>query len=174
VNLTEKSAANRRKVSNLHLPCFLPEDSKVEEMSLLEMLVKLFIKHESMARTIDEELDNELMEEIPEDEPAAGSDDEESASGQLNRANDMNEDEIISALNSAMKKATSHMHDSMTASYIGLLIGCLVQTDEVRDTLLRNTYNFYRPWLKSYALCCLMEMPRVFWNSWNALESLPS
>jgi hypothetical protein len=99
-----------------------------EEMNALNFLTLLFVHHENMARTVDEELDNQLLGKGPEDEPN-GSDNEDSE--RLQRPNDMNQDEIINALNLAMKKATSHMQDSMMASYVGLLIGCLIQTDEV-------------------------------------------
>jgi hypothetical protein len=130
--LTEKSAANRRKVCNIRLKPYKIEDGEAieetEEMSALHFLTLLFVRHETMARTVDEELDNQLLEEGPEEEQN-GSDEEDSE--RLQRPNDMNEDEIINALNSAMKKATSHMQDSMMASYVGLLIGCLIQTDEV-------------------------------------------
>lgn len=37
---------------------------------------------------------------------------------------------MVSVLNSAMSKATVHMHDSMMASYLALLIGCLINTNE--------------------------------------------
>jgi hypothetical protein len=133
INLTEKSAANRRKVCNLKLQVYKLEEGKSveepDELSTLDFLTLLFVKHETMARTVDEELDSQLLEEGPEDEGGSGGEEEDGE--RLNRPNDMNEEEILNALNSAMKKATTHMQDSMMASYLGLLIGCLIQTDEV-------------------------------------------
>ncbi|KAI6180878.1 hypothetical protein M3Y98_00768800 [Aphelenchoides besseyi] len=179
VNLTEKSASNRRKVSNLRCEFFAPileekkpaADSKQptpnssqasstngsdsspqkrecngpEQLSVLEMLTRVFCRHEEQARSVDEELDNEMFEEVLEEEEAEGegSGDENgatsaaNAAGRLTRAPDLNDDEIVSALNSAMQKATAHMHDSMIASYVALLIGCLVQTDETMGDKLR-------------------------------------
>jgi hypothetical protein len=132
VNLTEKTANNRRKVCNLKLKVYKLEDGKAveepEEQQTLEFLTRLFVTHENMARTVDEELDNDLLEEAPEADLSEGEDED---SDRLQRPNDMNEDEIINAVNSAMKKATAHMQDSMMSSYVGLLIGCLV-TDEVK------------------------------------------
>lgn len=94
----------------MHLKPYKIEDGKAveekEDTTALQFLTVLFVRHETMARTVDEELDNQLLEEGPEDEPD-GSDNEDSE--RLQRPNDMNEDEIINALNSAMKKATTHM-----------------------------------------------------------------
>ena len=51
--------------------------------------------------------------------------------GRLQRPTELSEDEILNTVQSAMNKASAHMEDSMIASYLALLVGCLVDTDEV-------------------------------------------
>ncbi len=41
------------------------------------------------------------------------------------------EDEMASTMQAAMNKASTHMEDSVVASYVALLIGCLIQQNEV-------------------------------------------
>lgn len=128
MNLTEKSPNNRKKIYNMKLP---HTDSSVEppstqELGVLAILTRVFVQHEASARVVDEELDNELLEEVPEDA------DEQAASEQdaLQRLrNDLNEDDMATALNSAMQKAHAHMQDSMLASYLAMFISCLIQED---------------------------------------------
>lgn len=101
----------------------------------------MFVRHESRARTVDEELDRDLLEEVPEDadeivnaQDGGGDEDEVGASqnGRLNRPTaGIDAAEVVTALNSAMLKAKNHMLDSMVASYVALLLGCLVHSDEV-------------------------------------------
>lgn len=70
-----------------------------------------------MVRTVDEELDNQLMEDGFEDEPNEQNASDDEDADRLSRPGQINEDEIINALNSAMTKATSHMQDSMMGEF---------------------------------------------------------
>jgi hypothetical protein len=130
VNLAERSSNNRLKILSLKIP-FYNENGEPHEFSVLEMLTKLFIHHESTARSIDEELDNDLMEEPEEDlDEETSRDGVAEDNGRLRRPVELTEDEIVNAVQTAMNKASAHMEDSMIASYLALFIGCLVQTDE--------------------------------------------
>lgn len=88
-----------------------------------------------MARNLDEELDNDLIFE----EPMEDEEEQESqmpncikkTNGRLNRQVEMSENEILNVMRSAMNKASAHMEDSMLSSYIALLVGCIIDTDEV-------------------------------------------
>ena len=157
VNLTEKSASNRRKILNVKVNyCSIEDEPSAsgdasaetrrtlsadgEKLTTLEALARLFIRHESRARAVDEELDRELLEEVPEDAEGGGGDDADeeddddpTSSGRLQRPPDAGIDaaEVVTALNSAMLRAKNHMLDSMVASYVALLLGCLINTDEV-------------------------------------------
>lgn len=44
---------------------------------------------------------------------------------------ELSEDEMVEAVQNAMNKASSHMEDSVLASYFALLIGCLLLQNEV-------------------------------------------
>ncbi|VDN57702.1 unnamed protein product [Dracunculus medinensis] len=89
----------------------------------------LFVYHESIARSIDEELDNDLvLEDVPDDSNCTDDDDD----GRLHRLPaELTEDEMIETVQKAMNKASKHMEDSVLASYFALLIGCLLQQNEV-------------------------------------------
>ncbi|CAB3406174.1 unnamed protein product [Caenorhabditis bovis] len=112
-----------------------------------DIYVMLFVHHESQAKTIDEDLDKELaFEECEgeENEDDGSSDDEDGAKkdGRLdrNKMDDMNDDDMVNAVQQVMTKAHAHMEDSIIASYLALLIGCLLQqneehVDEVRKEL---------------------------------------
>uniref|UniRef100_A0A914DPE3 WAPL domain-containing protein n=1 Tax=Acrobeloides nanus TaxID=290746 RepID=A0A914DPE3_9BILA len=51
----------------MKIPVYDENSKTSEEVPSLEAFTKLFLKHESAAKTIDEELDNDLdMEIIPE------------------------------------------------------------------------------------------------------------
>lgn len=52
--------------------------------------------------------------------------------GRLHRLpTELSEDEMVEAVQNAMNKASSHMEDSVLASYFALLIGCLLLQNEV-------------------------------------------
>lgn len=81
------------------------------------------------------------MEIIPEEGPGGNNDDEDDETngfeenGRLVRKDtEMTEDEILQSVQRAMNKASAHMEDSVMASYIGLLLGSLIQKDEVSNT----------------------------------------
>ncbi|CAB3406173.1 unnamed protein product [Caenorhabditis bovis] len=125
----------------------LVERCNVNRKKLIGINVKLFVHHESQAKTIDEDLDKELaFEECEgeENEDDGSSDDEDGAKkdGRLdrNKMDDMNDDDMVNAVQQVMTKAHAHMEDSIIASYLALLIGCLLQqneehVDEVRKEL---------------------------------------
>ncbi|KAH7725560.1 Protein WAPL-1 a [Aphelenchoides avenae] len=131
VNLAERSSSNRAKIVSLKVPLFEPDTADRQECSALEALTKLFLRHEANARSIDEDLDNDLMLEEPDgDEDDAAAEPSADDNGRLRRPVELTEDEIVNAVQGAMNKASAHMEDSMIASYLSLFIGCLVQTEE--------------------------------------------
>ena len=106
---------------------------------------KLFIRHDSAAKTIDEEFDNDLVAEVPEEQNNNG----ENGNGR-DMVQNMSQDEILAAMQSLVSKASTHMEDSefgfsktkflfvflgMIAAYCSLAIGILVGTDSVRICL---------------------------------------
>lgn len=97
----------------------------------------MFAAHEAAARTVDEEFDKELeFEDIPEDP-----DDESNGinnDGRLHRGEDMNEEDAFRAMQAAMSKVDSHMEDSVFASYLGLVLGCLIQRDSENATYVKS------------------------------------
>ncbi|KAI1713321.1 wings apart-like protein regulation of heterochromatin domain-containing protein [Ditylenchus destructor] len=141
VNVVERRGANRQKMLAMKIPFYDTDSKQISEMPTLEALTKIFVRHDSAARTLDEELDNDLAFEEPldsgdEDESSnhgvGSSQDQNSGAdnGRLNRATELSEDEMLNAVQSAMNKASAHMEDSMIASYLALFIGCLLETDE--------------------------------------------
>ena len=123
VNLLEKCPANRRKFINLKSE-FIDKTSVLGqqgvESSSLDILTKvlfevleisnkkffkLFIHHDSAAKVIDEEFDNELLNEEPPDEDGGNE------NGQEKAAN-MSQDEVLTAIQTLMNKASTHMEDS--------------------------------------------------------------
>uniref|UniRef100_A0A914N847 WAPL domain-containing protein n=1 Tax=Meloidogyne incognita TaxID=6306 RepID=A0A914N847_MELIC len=127
VNLLEKCPANRRKFINLKSE-FIDKASILGqqgvEFSSLDILTKLFIHHDSAAKVIDEEFDNELLNEEPPDEDGGNE------NGQEKAAN-MSQDEVLTAIQTLMNKASTHMEDSMVASYCSLVVAIVVGTDNV-------------------------------------------
>ncbi|KAL3115791.1 hypothetical protein niasHT_007796 [Heterodera trifolii] len=147
VNLLERCSANRRRFVSLKSNFVDSNGETLIELSSIEILTKLFIRHDSAAKTIDEELDNELVaeEQFVEEEEAEGGGgtelgDDEGSNGTANGGRtaggngrgqqSMSEDEIIAAIQSAMNKASAHMEDSMIASYCSLVVAILVDSDE--------------------------------------------
>uniref|UniRef100_A0A914V3C9 WAPL domain-containing protein n=1 Tax=Plectus sambesii TaxID=2011161 RepID=A0A914V3C9_9BILA len=137
VNLVERCNSNRRKLLSLEVPTFDSQSNTVNCFSALKALTMMFLRHEAAARTVDEELDRDLeLDDAPEEEEKGGSDDEgdkhvgASEDGRLQRTKEPTEEEMAETLQAAMNKASSHMEDSVIASYIALLVGCLVQQNE--------------------------------------------
>lgn len=127
VNLLEKCPANRRKFITLKSE-FIDKSSILEqqpgiEFSSLDILTKLFIHHDSAAKIIDEEFDNELLTEEPPD------DDGNNENGHQEKAANMSQDEVLTAIQTLMNKASTHMEDSMVASYCSLVVAIIVGTD---------------------------------------------
>lgn len=61
----------------------------------------------------------------------------------LQRPVELSEDEMLNAVQSVMNKASAHMEDSMTASYLSLFFGCLLQSDKVLIKYKFFFYNFF-------------------------------
>lgn len=111
----------------------------------------MFIHHDSAAKIIDEEFDNELLTEEPPEEDCSNE------NGQDKAAN-MSQDEIFTAIQTLMNKASTHMEDSkpkiywtgmfktldflgMIASYCSLVVAIVVGTDSVR--LIVKFFKFF-------------------------------
>ncbi|CAI4229564.1 unnamed protein product [Auanema sp. JU1783] len=139
VNLVERCDANRRKVIDSTVKVHL-EDGEALESNGLDALTKLFCIHESKARVVDEELDQDLAFEEGTEDSEEETNDEPENSGKLDRGkfDDMNEFEMLHAVQNAMNKASSHMEDSVAASYLALLIGCLLQQNEEYVDLVKE------------------------------------
>ncbi|VDL82052.1 unnamed protein product [Nippostrongylus brasiliensis] len=156
VNLVERCNSNRRKIIETVVKVHGSngEDSEHKALDALAIVMTcpiysfiaisiLFTIHEAKARNIDEDLDKDLAFEEPVDEENNDSDDEARNDGRLDRAkmDEMNESEMLQAVQNAMSKvslqiydASAHMEDSVVASYVALLIGCLLQQNEVSFT----------------------------------------
>jgi hypothetical protein len=138
VNLAEKSTAIRSRLMEMTPRIYDSETKTIKEDNAVNVFTQLFIRHESAARTVDEEFDKEFeLDDIPEDDDdtVAVADD-----GRLHRGEDMSEADALQAIQAAMTKADSQMEDSVMSSYFGLLLGCLIQRDtqnamKVRDML---------------------------------------
>ncbi|KAK6109914.1 Wings apart-like protein regulation of heterochromatin family protein [Brugia pahangi] len=130
VNLLERCNFNRRKLIGLTVPVYDLESRTERQEPTLKALSQLFVYHESLARSIDEELDNDLViEDAPDD--SVSHDEETEDDGRLHRLpTELSEDEMVEAVQNAMNKASSHMEDSVLASYFALLIGCLLLQNE--------------------------------------------
>ncbi|KAK0398903.1 hypothetical protein QR680_002807 [Steinernema hermaphroditum] len=133
INLVERCEDNRITVSKLKLKFFI--DGKEKEYNCLEGFARLFLYHESSARTIDEDLDRDLVDAEQSDE-----DEEENnkADGRLKRPHEMTEGEMLKTVQDAMNKASLHMEDSVCASYVALLVGCLLQRDKDSAEVVRK------------------------------------
>uniref|UniRef100_A0AC34PVY1 WAPL domain-containing protein n=1 Tax=Panagrolaimus sp. JU765 TaxID=591449 RepID=A0AC34PVY1_9BILA len=125
VNMTENSSNLRKKIVDLTINVYDPETKEVVKDRTLPALTKMFVAHESSARTVDEEFDKELeFDDMPEME-----DEGVSSDGRLHRGDEYNEDDAFRAMQAAMSKVDAHMEDSVFASYLGLVLGCLIQRD---------------------------------------------
>ncbi|PIO68752.1 wings apart-like protein [Teladorsagia circumcincta] len=131
VNLVERCNSNRRKLIETTVKVHA-ENGEDTEHKALDALAILFTVHEAKARIIDEDLDKDLAFEEPVDEETNDTDEESRDDGRLDRGklNEMNESEMLQAVQDAMSKASAHMEDSVVASYVALLIGCLLQQNE--------------------------------------------
>ncbi|VDO44771.1 unnamed protein product [Brugia timori] len=125
----------------LTVPVYDPESRTERQEPTLKALSQLFVYHESLARSIDEELDNDLViEDAPDDSVSHDEEIEDHFSSQVFNTSDdgrlhrlpteLSEDEMVEAVQNAMNKASSHMEDSVLASYFALLIGCLLLQNE--------------------------------------------
>ncbi|EYC33754.1 hypothetical protein Y032_0002g968 [Ancylostoma ceylanicum] len=139
VNLVERCNSNRRKLIDTSVKVY-SEDGEATEYKALDALAILFTIHEAKARNIDEDLDKDLAFEEPIDEDNNDTDEEAKDDGRLDRAklNEMSESEMLQAVQSAMSKASAHMEDSVVASYVALLIGCLLQQNEGHVSAVRS------------------------------------
>ncbi|GMT24082.1 hypothetical protein PFISCL1PPCAC_15379 [Pristionchus fissidentatus] len=146
VNLVEKCNGNRRKIVEARIKVF--NKGEEEEETALTCLTKLFVYHEEAAREADTGIDKELVIEEPDHNPSddddeGGSDDDSNGvknDGRLDRGKmgEMNEGEMMDALKGVLSKASSHMEDSMIASHLALLIGCVLQQNEDHLRLVRS------------------------------------
>ncbi|VDK45233.1 unnamed protein product [Anisakis simplex] len=132
VNLVERCNSNRRKVIELMVPVYNIESGSVSQQPSLNALTQIFLMHESAARTVDEELDRDLiLEDAPDETDAETDNNSDEDDGRLHRLPaELTEDEMIATVQRAMNKASAHMEDSVLASYTALLIGCLMQQNE--------------------------------------------
>lgn len=139
VNLVERCNSNRRKLIESRVNIYNPGTKQILELPALRALAQMFLFHDAAARTVDEELDNDLVLEDapngnePEDDEATESD------GRLHRLpTELTEDEMASALQSVMNKASNHMEDSVIASYVALIVGCLMQQNEESIAVVKS------------------------------------
>ncbi|VDK87429.1 unnamed protein product [Litomosoides sigmodontis] len=155
VNLLERCNFNRRKLIGLTVPVYDLESKAEREEPTLKALSQLFVYHESLARSIDEELDNDLViEDTPDD--SFNQEEEAEDDGRLHRLpTELSEDEMVEAVQNAMNKASSHMEDSVLASYFALLIGCLLLQNE-------ESVNVVKAELKGGKLTALIEQLQRF------------
>ncbi|VDO38640.1 unnamed protein product [Haemonchus placei] len=137
VNLVERCNSNRRKLIETTVKVHADNGEDTEHKALDALL---FTVHEAKARNIDEDLDKDLAFEEPADDDNNDTDEECRDDGRLDRAklNDMNESEMLQAVQNAMSKASAHMEDSVVASYVALLIGCLLQQNEGHAAIVRS------------------------------------
>ncbi|VDM98538.1 unnamed protein product [Thelazia callipaeda] len=144
VNLLERCNSNRRKVIALTVPVYDSVCQIEKQEPTLKALSQLFAHHESLARSIDEELDNDLViEDAPTDDTDEGAREDAVSDGRLHRLPaELSEDEMVETVQNAMNKASTHMEDSVLASYFALLIGCLLlQNEEWVDTVKTEMKN---------------------------------
>ncbi|KAL3981714.1 Wings apart-like protein regulation of heterochromatin family protein [Acanthocheilonema viteae] len=155
VNLLERCNFNRRKLIGLTIPVYDLESKAERQEPTLKAFSQLFVCHESMARSIDEELDNDLViEDTPDD--SINHEEEAEDDGRLHRLpTELSEDEMVEAVQNAMNKASSHMEDSVLASYFALLIGCLLLQNE-------ESVNVVKAEMKNGKLVALIEQLQRF------------
>ncbi|OZC05020.1 hypothetical protein X798_08013 [Onchocerca flexuosa] len=155
VNLLERCNFNRRKLIGLTVPVYDLESKTEKQEPTLKALSQLFVYHESLARSIDEELDNDLViEDAPDD--SVSHEEETEDDGRLHRLPiELSEDEMVDAVQNAMNKASSHMEDSVLASYFALLIGCLLLQNE-------ESVNVVKAEMKDGKLNALIEQLQRF------------
>ncbi|EJD75809.1 hypothetical protein LOAG_17116 [Loa loa] len=155
VNLLERCNFNRRKLIGLTVPVYDLENKAERQEPTLKALSQLFVYHESLARSIDEELDNDLViEDAPDD--SVSHEEEAEDDGRLHRLpTELTEDEMVEAVQNAMNKASSHMEDSVLASYFALLIGCLLLQNE-------ESVNIVKAEMKDGKLVALIEQLQRF------------
>lgn len=139
VNLVERCNSNRRKLIDTSVKVH-SDDGEDTEHKALDALAILFTIHDAKAKNIDEDLDKDIAFEEPVDEDNNDTDEECRDNGRLDRAKmgEMSESEMLQAVQNAMSKASAHMEDSVVASYVALLIGCLLQQNEGHASSVRS------------------------------------
>ncbi|VDM53060.1 unnamed protein product [Angiostrongylus costaricensis] len=139
VNLVERCNSNRRKLIDTSVKVH-SDDGEDTEHKALDALAILFTIHDAKAKNIDEDLDKDIAFEEPVEEDNNDTDEECRDDGRLDRAkmDEMSESEMLQAVQNAMSKASAHMEDSVVASYVALLIGCLLQQNEGHASSVRS------------------------------------
>uniref|UniRef100_A0AC35GRR9 WAPL domain-containing protein n=1 Tax=Panagrolaimus sp. PS1159 TaxID=55785 RepID=A0AC35GRR9_9BILA len=136
VNIAEKSTTIRSRLIEMTPRIYDSETKTIKEDNTVTAFTKLFIRHESAARTVDEEFDKEFeLDDMPEDDEDTAAIAED---GRLHRGEDMSESDALQAIQAAMTKADSQMEDSVMASYFGILLGCLIQRDSQNAMKVRD------------------------------------
>lgn len=75
------------------------------------------------------------------------------------RGEELNEEELQQAMQRIMGQAATHMEDSVSCAYLALLVGCLLQQDEVRARTFRTfSVLIDRPMQEALQTVC-NEMP---------------
>ncbi|MCP9266312.1 3-hydroxy-2-methylbutyryl-CoA dehydrogenase [Dirofilaria immitis] len=157
VNLLERCNFNRRKLIGLTVPVYDLE-SKIEKqeptLKALTTFSYLYTMNHWLV-LIDEELDNDLVIEDAQDD-SVNHEEETEDNGRLHRLpTELSEDEMVEAVQNAMNKASSHMEDSVLASYFALLIGCLLLQNE-------ESVNVVKAEMKDGKLVALIEQLQRF------------
>lgn len=152
-NMVERCTSNRKVVIAQTVKMLIP-GKEVEEVPALEAITRLFVHHESQAQIVDADLDKELAFDEggcgdEEEEENEESSDEEGVrkDGRLdrNKMDNMDQVDVVHALQQVMSKASAHMEGSVIASYHALLTGFVLQQneehlDDVRKHLPGNNF----------------------------------
>ncbi|CAL2040949.1 unnamed protein product [Caenorhabditis brenneri] len=155
VNLVERCNTNRRMLIAQTVKMLIP-GKEVEEVPALEAIARLFVYHESQAEIVDADLDRELAFDeggCGDEEEQEGADDDSSdeegvrKDGRLdrNKMENMDQVDVVHAIQQVMSKASAHMEGSVIASYHALLVGFVLQQneehlDDVRKHLPNKTF----------------------------------
>ncbi|CAO4374574.1 unnamed protein product [Caenorhabditis nigoni] len=152
-NLVERCNSNRKVLISQHVKMMIP-GQEVEEVPALEAISRLFVYHEAQAQIVDADLDKELAFEEggcgdgdEEDNEDSSDEDGVRKDGRLdrNKMDNMDQVDVVHALQQVMNKASAHMEGSVIASYHALLTGFVLQQneehlDDVRKHLPGNTF----------------------------------
>uniref|UniRef100_A0AAQ4RNM2 Wings apart-like protein homolog n=1 Tax=Gasterosteus aculeatus aculeatus TaxID=481459 RepID=A0AAQ4RNM2_GASAC len=168
INLVEYSARNRHCLVDME---YIVDESCLEDSLVpsgaLAALVQLFLERERAAIQAEAKTDD-LISEAPK--PALDQSGEwQETSGEIqwvaaepndsqpeNKDNEKKEEEDEELdLNKALQHAGKHMEDSIVASYIALLLGCLCQGNQtnvttVRENLPKGDFSIMTEMLKKF------------------------